>query len=267
MPPPVIAWLTDFGTRDHYVAVMKAVALTIAPAAAFIDITHDIAPQDVMGGALELDAAYRYFPAGTIFVTVVDPGVGSARRALAVQAAGFTFVAPDNGLLTPVLRRATDVRAVTLDDPRFALPSPSRTFEGRDRFAPAAAWLASGTALEALGPPAENLVMLSLPAPLVASDVVRGEIVRIDRFGNAVSNLSRQVLDDWRTGTPMTVAVGDRCLGEPVSTYADAPPGLACAMFGSTSHLEIAVPGGNAASSMGVARGTVVAVRRAVPSQ
>lgn len=244
---------------------MKAVALTIAPATAFIDITHDIAPQDILGGALELDAAYRYFPAGTIFVTVVDPGVGSARRALAVQAAGFTFVSPDNGLLTPVLRRAGEVRAVTLDDPRFALPAPSRTFEGRDRFAPAAAWLASGVAFEALGSPAGNLATLSLPAPRVTRDVVFGEIVRIDRFGNAVSNLSQTVIDGWCNGVPVTVEVGERRLGEPVSTYAEAMPGTACAIFGSTGHLEIAIAGGNAASAMGLARGTVVAIRGAVP--
>lgn len=242
---------------------MKAVALSIAPAATFIDITHDVAPQDVLGAALELDAAYRYFPPGTIFVTVVDPGVGSSRRAVAVQAGGFTFVSPDNGLLTLVLQSETVTRAVALSDPRSALPTRSRTFEGRDRFAPAAAWLASGVAFDALGPPAPDLVMLTLPEASVSTDTISGEILRIDRFGNAVSNLLQALLDDWRGSAPIAVEVGDRHVGSPVSTYVEATPGTACALYGSSGHLEIAVAGGNAAASLGLVRGTTVRIRKA----
>ena len=156
MARPVIALLTDFGLHDHYVGVMKAVILGIAREASFIDITHDIAPQDIVAGALELEAVVSYLPAGTVLVGVVDPGVGSERRGVAVEAGGLTLVGPDNGLFTLALNRLGQGRAVELREPRFALPAASLTFEGRDRFAPAAAYLASGIDLAALGPSADS---------------------------------------------------------------------------------------------------------------
>ena len=149
----MIALLTDFGTRDHYAGTMKAVALGICPDATLVDITHDIAAHDVLGGALELAASYRYFPAGTIFLVVVDPGVGSSRRGIAAEAGDYRFVAPDNGVLTLVLDEAPPRKVVELTERRYARPTVSRTFEGRDRFAPAAAWLAKGVELTALRPP------------------------------------------------------------------------------------------------------------------
>src|SRR3954465_14248481 len=158
MPRPIIATLTDFGLRDHYVAAMKAVALGICPEVTFVDITHDIAPQDVAGAALELEACCTYFPAATIFLVVVDPGVGSARPALARAAGPYRFVAPDNGVLSPVLGGTRERRVVELTDPTYARPTVSRTFEGRDRFAPAAAWLATGVDLEALGRPIDGII-------------------------------------------------------------------------------------------------------------
>src|SRR5713101_1771281 len=148
---PVIALLTDFGTRDHYAGTMKGVALGICPDATLVDITHDVPAHDVLAGALELAAAYKYFPAGTIFLVVVDPGVGSTRRGIAAEAGDHTFVAPDNGVLTAVLDDHPAARIVELTERKYARPTISRTFEGRDRFAPAAAWLAKGTGLTALG--------------------------------------------------------------------------------------------------------------------
>ena len=142
MARPTIAFLSDFGTRDHYAGTMKGVALGICPDATLVDITHEIPAHDVLGGALELAAAYKYFPAGTVFVAVVDPGVGSSRRGIAAEAGDSRFVAPDNGLLTLVFRETPPKRVVELTERRYARPSVSRTFEGRDRFAPAAAWLA-----------------------------------------------------------------------------------------------------------------------------
>src|SRR3954470_3433941 len=135
MARPVIALLTDFGTRDHYAGTMKGVALGICPDASLVDITHDVAAHAVLGGALELAAAYKYFPSGTIFLVVVDPGVGSTRRGIAVESGDFKFVAPDNGVLTAVLDEHPQRRAVELSDRRYARPTISRTFEGRDRFA------------------------------------------------------------------------------------------------------------------------------------
>src|SRR5437762_4125751 len=151
MARPVIALLTDFGTRDHYAGTMKGVALGICPDATLIDITHDVPAHDVLAGALELAAAYKYFPAGTVFLVVVDPGVGSARRGIAAESGDFKFVAPDNGVLTAVLDEHPAKKIVELSERRYARPTVSRTFEGRDRFAPAAAWLAKGIELGALG--------------------------------------------------------------------------------------------------------------------
>ena len=148
---PVIALLSDFGARDHYAGTMKGVILGICPEATLVDITHDVAAHDVLEGALQLAASYRYFPAGTVFLAVVDPGVGSARRGIAAEAGDYRFVAPDNGVLTEVLRETPPRRVVELSERRYARPTVTRTFEGRDRFAPAAAWLAKGTQLAALG--------------------------------------------------------------------------------------------------------------------
>ena len=163
MARPVIALVTDFGTRDHYAGTMKGVALGICPDATLVDITHEIAAHDVLGGALELAAAYRYFPPGTIFLVVVDPGVGSARRGIAADTGDYRFVAPDNGVLTAVLDEHPAKRVVELTERKYARPSVSRTFEGRDRFAPAAAWLAKGIDLAALGRSAGAIQRLEIP--------------------------------------------------------------------------------------------------------
>src|SRR6185436_16248813 len=157
MARPLIALLTDFGLRDHYVGTMKGVALSICPEATFVDLSHEIAPHDVLGGALELAAAYRYFPPATIFLAVVDPGVGSSRRGIAAAVGDYRFVAPDNGVLSVVLDQMPLNVAVELTERKYSRPTISKTFEGRDRFAPAAAWLAAGVELTALGRPASSL--------------------------------------------------------------------------------------------------------------
>src|SRR5437879_11286633 len=179
MPRPVIALLTDFGVRDHYVGTMKGVALTICPEATLVDISHEVPPHDVVAGALELAAAYRYFPSGTIFLVVVDPGVGSARRGIAAEAGDYRFVAPDNGVLTAVLDEHPAKRVVELTERRYARPTVSRTFEGRDRFAPAAAWLAKGIDVAALGRPAGSIHRLEIPQPDVAADHIDGQVLRV----------------------------------------------------------------------------------------
>src|SRR5712691_9591385 len=166
MARPLIALLTDFGTRDHYPRTMKGVALGVCPDATLVDISHEVPPHDVMAGALELAAGYKYFPAGTIFLVVVDPGVGSARRGLAAEAGEYRFVAPDNGVLTAVIDDQQPRRVVELSERRYARATVSRTFEGRDRFAPAAAWLAKGIELSALGRPASSIQRLDLPHPV-----------------------------------------------------------------------------------------------------
>ncbi len=277
MRRPIIAWLTDFGTRDHYVAAMKGVALGICPDATLVDITHDIDPQDVLGAAIELAACYRDFPPGTVMVAVVDPGVGTPRRAIAVSAGGYTFVAPDNGVLTMVLegQAAEGANArpdgsgprsavIELSEARYALPEVSRTFEGRDRFAPAAAWLASGVDISLLGGAVDpaSLVRLAIPAAMLESDGLRGQVLRVDRFGNLITNISQAALDALGPAPGLAVHVGSRHIAAMVSTYASVPAGSLCALVGSSGHLEIAVNGGSALAAVGAARGAVVHVAR-----
>jgi S-adenosylmethionine hydrolase len=261
MPRPIIALVTDFGLRDHYVAAMKAVALGICPDVTFVDITHEIAPQDVVGAALELEACYRYFPDRTIFLVVVDPGVGSERRAIAVSAGPYRFVAPDNGVLTPSVQHTPDRRVVELTDPKYARPTMSRTFEGRDRFAPAAAWLAAGVEVAALGPSLDSIVALSVPTARQSAERVTGEVVRVDRFGNLITNIDRALLEGFLEGGTGVVDVGGQT-APIVATYADAPQGGLCALVSSSDRLEIAVNGGSAAAVLAALRGAAVHVRK-----
>src|SRR6266705_2226850 len=188
MARPVIAMLTDFGARDHYAGTMKGVALGICPDATLVDISHEVPAHDVLAGALELAAAYRYFPAGTIFLVVVDPGVGSTRRGIAAEAGEYKFVAPDNGVLTAVLKETPPKRIVELTERRYARPTVSKTFEGRDRFAPAAGWLGKGVDLSALGRAAADYQRLAMPVLEITNAAVTGEVVHVDRFGNLVTN-------------------------------------------------------------------------------
>src|SRR6266567_117822 len=208
MARPLVALLTDFGTRDHYVGTMKGVMLGICAELTCVDISHDVPPHDVLAGALELAAAYRYFPAGTIFLVVVDPGVGSARRGIAADTGDYKFVAPDNGVLTIVLDEHPPKKVVELTERKYARPSVSRTFEGRDRFAPAAAWLAKGIELSALGRSAGALIMLDVPQPTFDDEGIEGQILRVDRFGNLISNIDRKTFDKL-AGTPLDIRVGD----------------------------------------------------------
>jgi S-adenosylmethionine hydrolase len=240
---------------------MRGVALGICPDATLVDITHEIAPQDILGAALELAAAYKYFPPRTTFLCVVDPGVGSSRRALAAEAGGYQFVAPDNGLLTMVFRAASPTRVVEVTDRRYARPTISRTFEGRDRFAPAAAWLASGIELTAFGEPLTNWTMLDVPVPQGHNGELAGVVMRVDRFGNLVTNIDRGSVDEFARGERIEIDAAGHHVAKVVATYADAENGSECALFGSSDHLEIAVSGGSAAERLGLTRGAPVVVR------
>jgi S-adenosylmethionine hydrolase len=263
MARPVIALLTDFGTRDHYAGTMKGVALGICPDVTLVDISHDIAAHDVLGGALELAAAYRYFPAGTVFLVVVDPGVGSTRRGIAAEAGDHRFVAPDNGVLTAVLDEHPPKRVVELTERKYTRPTVSRTFEGRDRFAPAAAWLAKGIDLAAFGRSAGAIQRLDIPRPALANGLIDGVVLRVDRFGNLITNIDRKTFEKL-AGGPLDIRVGPHQISRVVSTYADAAPGEVCALFGSTDHLEIAANGSSAAEALDLRRGAPVhAARRA----
>ena len=215
-----------------------------------MDVTHDIPPHDRRAASLELAAAHRYFPAGSVFLVVVDPGVGSTRRGLAADTGHHRFVAPDNGVLTHVFAQSPPKQIVELTERRYARPAVSRTFEGRDRFAPAAAWLARGIRLSALGRPLRGYVTLELPAIEMRDGSIGGSVVRIDRFGNLVTNLDRRDCERLAAAGGIDIVVGGHAVGRLVETYADIGPGEVCALFGSTDHLEFAANAASAAERL-----------------
>lgn len=263
MARPIVAFLSDFGTRDHYAGTLKAVVLGVCPDATLVDIGHDIPAHDVMAGALELAACYRYFPHGTVFLVVVDPGVGSSRRGIAAETGDYRFVAPDNGVLSAVFRDTPPRKVVELTERKYARPTVSRTFEGRDRFAPAAGWLARGIALASLGKGVADYQVLDLPRPVIEPQQITGEVVRVDRFGNLITNIDRRTFEQLANGGAITVRAGGHEIARVVTTYAEAPAGEVCALFGSTDHLEIAVNAGAAAAQLALLRGAAVTVRLA----
>jgi S-adenosyl-L-methionine hydrolase (adenosine-forming) len=259
---PVIALLSDFGTRDHYAGTMKGVILGICPEVTLVDLTHDIAAHDVLDGALQLAAGYKYFPAGTVFLAVVDPGVGSARRGIAAEAGDYRFVAPDNGVLTAVFRETPPRRVVELSERRYARPTVSRTFEGRDRFAPAAAWLAKGTQLSAFGRPVTDYQRIDLPTVETSGDTLRGVVLVVDRFGNLVSNIDRRAFEQFAKQGPIRILAGGIPVGRLVSNYAEIGQGEVCALFGSSDHLELAANTESAAERLELRRGAPIEIVR-----
>ncbi len=263
MSRPILALLTDFGARDAYVGAMKGAALTVCPELTLVDISHEVAPHGIDEAAQLLAASYHYFPPGTIFLTVVDPGVGSLRHGLAAEAGDYKFVAPDNGVMTAVFRDRPPRRVVELSERRFFRPTVSRTFEGRDRFAPAAAWLARGVDVAALGRPLTAPVLLDLPQAHEAGDVLTGAVLRADRFGNVITSVDRRQFERFVQNHAFTLDVGGLTIARLVGTYADIGAEEVCALFGSTDLLELAARSQSASERLGVAAGTPVLVRRA----
>ena len=254
----IVTLTTDFGTRDPYVAQLKGVLLARCEGVRVHDLTHEIAPQDVLEGALFLAAAVPTFPPGTVHLAVVDPGVGTARRALAASVSGQHVVCPDNGLLTLLARRADIEEVRSLENPSLRREPVSPTFHGRDLFAPAAAFLACGGALEELGPPVDAPVELPLPRPRIEGDRLAGEVLHIDRFGNAISNLASSDVEA-AAGRVIHVEAGGRQL--PLArTYGDVAEGEALALIGSADLLEVAIRGGSAATALGLGRGSEVTI-------
>jgi len=253
----VITLLTDFGLADPFVGVMKGVIVSRFAEARIVDLCHGVAPQQIEEGAFWLERSFRWFPPGSVHVAVVDPGVGSVRRAIAVRAAGHYFVAPDNGILSgPLWNEAAEVRALDLHS--LGLPEPSRTFHGRDVFAPVAAELASGRVrFDALG----NICRAERGAleRCVVDDLgIQGKVMTVDRFGNLITNIEASLLDSFQ---PPRVWVGGRACPV-VQTYSDAAEEELVALVNAFSTLEVAVRNGNAAGYLGLGRGAPVRVER-----
>lgn len=257
----VITLLTDFGLEDGYVAAMKGVIAGVAPEARVVDVTHLVPPQDVAFARFRLLTVAPFFPPGTIHLVVVDPGVGTARRAVAIQCrSGSCLVGPDNGVLTAALEADPPLRAVELTDVRFwRTASPSSTFHGRDLFAPVAAHLARGVPLEVLGQPlaTERLVTLELLPLRTLPSGAEGAVQAVDRFGNLISNVPGALLPDgsaWRTSIAGRTLPGAR-------TYGEVPPGEGLALVGSHGFVEVAVNRGDARRALGAGIGDPVQIR------
>ncbi|MBI3629781.1 MAG: SAM-dependent chlorinase/fluorinase [Candidatus Rokubacteria bacterium] len=254
MPRGVITLATDFGLRDPWVGTMKGVILSVTRDVHLVDLTHEIAPHDVLEGALALETAVPFFPEGTIHLAVVDPGVGGARRALVVAWGECCFVGPDNGLFTPFLL-APGWRAFELTAAEYRRPEVSRTFHGRDVFAPAAAYLALGVFPERFGAEVTDPVVLPWPAPRAVPGGLAGEVVHVDRFGNLITSIPAGDVE-----AAAAVVVGGRELPL-VGAYAEIGRGAAAGLVGSSRRLEIAVREGSAAAALGIGRGAPVEVR------
>ena len=262
---PIITLLTDFGTRDPYVAAMKGVILSLRPDAVLVDLTHEVPPQDIVAGAFLLAEATPYFPPGTIHLAVVDPGVGTQRRALAAHAREQFWVGPDNGLFHLVFRENDSVDIVSLENPEYFRGAVSPTFHGRDVFAPVAAHLSGGTPLNAFGPPLPDPAVLSWPQLVFTPEAVRGEIVYVDGFGNLVSNIRGSDLQAWMGEKPHVIILSSLTLPGLSRTYGDVAPKQFLALVGSHGYLEIACAQGNAARRLGVEKGRTLAVVKAYP--
>lgn len=254
-----ITLLTDFGTRDGYVAAMKGVLATLAPEARLDDVAHDLAQGDVEQARMTLSRYWRRFPPGTVHLVVVDPGVGTPRRPLALEAEGRFVVAPDNGVASNVLEQARGWIAVELDPGRFAEGEPSATFHGRDLFAPAAAHLANGRGLHELGPELREPVRVVEPGPMVSEGEIRGTVVSEDHFGNLGTNVPGAML-----GPSRAVEIQGRLISLR-TTYGDAEEGELLALVNSDARLEVAVRNGSAAAVLGVGVGAPVRVLPAEP--
>jgi hypothetical protein len=258
MSQPIITLTTDFGQADSYVGTMKGVILTICPEAALVDISHEIRPQSVQQAAYVLSTATPYFPAGTIHLVVVDPGVGTERRPVVVQTERALYVIPDNGVLDLVLNREAARRAIHLAEPRYRLGQVSATFHGRDIFAPAAAHLACGTDPGQMGQPfpITELASLALHGPQPLPDGQwKGTILHVDHFGNLITNLK-----PTQAGSSISVRVKERRIEALSNTFGDVAEGELVAYVGSSGHLEIAVRGGNAAQALGMEVGDEVQI-------
>jgi S-adenosylmethionine hydrolase len=246
---------TDFGTTDWYVGALKGTLVRLAPDVTLVDLSHDIAPGDVVAASLVLAGAAPTFPLGTVHLAVVDPGVGSARRMLVVAASDQIFVAPDNGLLTPFLDGAT---VHSVDRPDLYLEAAGQTFHGRDRFAPVAAALLGGVPIERLGPRIHDPVRLPAPAPTRDDrrGVITGSVLHVDRYGNAVTDVPAA----WVSGGPLRARVGGAHVGRLATHYAALEPGVPALIAGSLGTLEIALRDQSAAEALSIRRGDGVTI-------
>jgi len=276
---PLVTITTDFGTADGYVGTMKGIILSIVHNARLVDISHEIAPQNVRQAAYVLYTAYPFFPPHTVHLVVVDPGVGSARRPIALRTPAGYFVGPDNGVFSYVIAREPVEAVVELADPHYRLPQVSHTFHGRDIFAPAAAHLAAGIPVTAFGPPVPDPVIFPPPRLQVTPGSITGEVLHADHFGNVITSIGQLVWSEDKLSlepafqeagggegvcfkaSEAAVVVTGQEITNVRHSYAEVEHGQVLALVGSEAHLEIAVREGNAAQRLGLRPGDAVVLR------
>lgn len=263
MGSPIITLTTDFGYQDPFVGIMKGIILDINPFAAIVDITHGISPQNILQAAITIEMCYRYFPPETIHVVVVDPGVGSARRPIIVTNDYCNFIGPDNGVFSLVYNSSERYHVLHVTAEHYFLPERSSTFHGRDIFAPVAAWFSRGISLEKFGEPIGDFTTISTPVPhVVKKNVLEGSVIYIDRFGNAITNIKTQAIEELRGSHPKgTLKVVVKGKEAPLKQhYSEAEDAGLYALINSFGYLELFVYKGSASSHFGMAVGGKVSV-------
>ncbi len=255
MKNSIITLLTDFGTKDHYVASMKGVILSINPRVTLIDITHEVHPHDIQEGAFILANSYSCFPKGTIHLSVVDPGVGGIRNPILLVTQKYFFVGPDNGLFTLISQREKVKQAVVLTNKKYFLLEVSSSFHGRDLFAPVAAHLSTGVAPSTFGERTDHWVELALGKPELRGDRLIGEVIHIDTFGNLVSNIDEKTLFRFMKDRPLVIHAGRKIIHGLKKRYEEEEKGKPIAILGSGGFLEISIREGSAQEFLKFKRG------------
>lgn len=261
MARPIITLTTDYGTNDHLVGVMKGVILSINPEVNIVDITHNVMAHDLLDGALAIGNAYKHFPPKTVHVVVVDPGVGTARRPILVASDTQYLVAPDNGVLSSVYDQTEALYVWNIISEHYFKQPVSNTFHGRDIFAPVAAWLTKSWQTSAFGEQITDFVRFALPKPKVNGNVVKGVVLRVDQFGNLITNLRPEDAPALTAdGGKFTIRAGNAAVTKVVPTFASGGNGEAVGVIGSSGYLEIVVNRTSASRTLGIARGAEVTV-------
>jgi len=259
VPNPIITLTTDYGTNDHLVGTMKGVILKINPDVTIVDISHNVTAYDLLDGALTIGSAYSYFPPKTIHVVVVDPGVGTERRPLLVSAQNQYFIAPDNGVLSVIFEREDNVVVRHANVEHYYLSPVSNTFHGRDVFAPVAAWLTKGWQTPSMGDEITDYKKFSMPKPKEAEGGLKGVVLRVDAFGNLITNFRAEHLaENAQENGNFKMQVGTQAVTKLVDTFAHGAAGEPIAYVGSSGYIEIGVNKGSAARTLALGRGTPV---------
>jgi S-adenosylmethionine hydrolase len=261
---PIITLTTDYGTSDHFAAVMKGVILSINPEVNIVDITHGVLAHDILDGALTIGQTYKYFPPKTVHLVVVDPGVGTERRPILVAGDQHYFVAPDNGVLSSVYDQSESLHVWHIISEHYFRQPVSRTFHGRDIFAPVAAWLTKSWQTSAFGEPITDFTRFAIPKVKVAGNKIQGTVLRADHFGNLITNVTAEDVPDIAAANDrLKITIGNGQITKVVGTFAQGAAGEAVGLMGSSGYLEIAVNKGNASRKLGVGRGAEVIVELA----